>query len=249
MPSLDAYADRLWDYWERNLDPDLFKDRSLRGAIEGKVVVITGASSGIGHAAALKAGRGGRHRRARRPLAGQARGDQGRDRAGGRHRDRSPGRPLGPGGLRSAGRGDAGDARPRGHPGQQRRPLDPALDREPVRPLPRLRAHDAGQLLRRAEADPRLPARHAGAQVRSHHQRLVDRRADEHAALLRLRREQERARRVLALHRVGDRRGRRRDHDHLHAAGAHADDRADDDVRRTSRPSLPRRRPSWSRTR
>ena len=50
VPALEAYADRLWDYWERNLDPDLFKDRSLRGAIEGKVVVITGASSGIGHA-------------------------------------------------------------------------------------------------------------------------------------------------------------------------------------------------------
>ena len=52
MPALEAYADRLWDYWERNLDPDLFKDRSLRGAIEGKVVVITGASSGIGAGAA-----------------------------------------------------------------------------------------------------------------------------------------------------------------------------------------------------
>jgi NAD(P)-dependent dehydrogenase (short-subunit alcohol dehydrogenase family) len=59
VPSLDAYADKLWDYWERNLDPDLFKDHSLRGAIEGKVVVITGASSGIGHAAALKVGEAG----------------------------------------------------------------------------------------------------------------------------------------------------------------------------------------------
>jgi NAD(P)-dependent dehydrogenase (short-subunit alcohol dehydrogenase family) len=59
VPSLDAYADRLWDYWERNLDPDLFKDRSLRGAIEGKVVVITGASSGIGHAVALRVGEAG----------------------------------------------------------------------------------------------------------------------------------------------------------------------------------------------
>ena len=26
----------LWDYWERNLDPDLFRDRSLATAIEGK---------------------------------------------------------------------------------------------------------------------------------------------------------------------------------------------------------------------
>jgi NAD(P)-dependent dehydrogenase (short-subunit alcohol dehydrogenase family) len=59
VPALEAYADKLWDYWERNLDPDLFKDRSLRGAIEGKVVVITGASSGIGHAAAVKVGEAG----------------------------------------------------------------------------------------------------------------------------------------------------------------------------------------------
>ena len=59
VPSLDGYADRLWDYWERNLDPDLFKDRSLRGAIEGKVVVITGASSGIGKELALKVGAAG----------------------------------------------------------------------------------------------------------------------------------------------------------------------------------------------
>jgi short-subunit dehydrogenase len=59
VPALEAYADRLWDYWERNLDPDLFKDRSLRGAIEGKVVLITGASSGIGEALALKVGEAG----------------------------------------------------------------------------------------------------------------------------------------------------------------------------------------------
>jgi NAD(P)-dependent dehydrogenase (short-subunit alcohol dehydrogenase family) len=54
VPPLPSYADRLWDYWERNLDPDLFKDRSLSGAIGGKVVLITGASSGIGKAAAIK---------------------------------------------------------------------------------------------------------------------------------------------------------------------------------------------------
>jgi NAD(P)-dependent dehydrogenase (short-subunit alcohol dehydrogenase family) len=54
VPPLTSYADRLWDYWERNLDPDLFKDRSLSGAIGGKVVLITGASSGIGKAAAIK---------------------------------------------------------------------------------------------------------------------------------------------------------------------------------------------------
>ena len=59
VPALEAYADRLWDYWERNLDPELFKDRSLRGAIAGKVVVITGASSGIGKALAMKVGEAG----------------------------------------------------------------------------------------------------------------------------------------------------------------------------------------------
>ncbi|MFA9399793.1 MAG: SDR family oxidoreductase [Acidobacteriota bacterium] len=56
VPPLDSYSDVLWDYWERNLDPDLFKDRSLSGAISGKVVMITGASSGIGEAAAVKCG-------------------------------------------------------------------------------------------------------------------------------------------------------------------------------------------------
>ncbi len=59
VPPLEAYADKLWDYWERNLDPDLFKDRSLAGAVAGKVVMITGASSGIGKSAALKVGEAG----------------------------------------------------------------------------------------------------------------------------------------------------------------------------------------------
>jgi NAD(P)-dependent dehydrogenase (short-subunit alcohol dehydrogenase family) len=53
-PRLEDYAYRLWDYWERNLDPDLFIDRTLKGQVQGKVVVITGGSSGIGLAAAHK---------------------------------------------------------------------------------------------------------------------------------------------------------------------------------------------------
>ncbi|UDF35276.1 UNVERIFIED_ORG: SDR family oxidoreductase [Shinella sp. XGS7] len=53
-PNLNDYAWRLWDYWERHLDPDLFIDRSLRGATAGKVVLVTGGSSGIGLAAAKK---------------------------------------------------------------------------------------------------------------------------------------------------------------------------------------------------
>ena len=54
VPPLESYAERVWDYWERTLDPDLFKDRSLSAAVRGKVVLITGASSGIGKATAVK---------------------------------------------------------------------------------------------------------------------------------------------------------------------------------------------------
>ncbi|MBN8716502.1 MAG: SDR family oxidoreductase [Xanthomonadales bacterium] len=54
VPRLEDYAWRLWDYWERHLDPDLFIDRSLKGKVKGKVVVITGGSSGIGLATAEK---------------------------------------------------------------------------------------------------------------------------------------------------------------------------------------------------
>ena len=53
-PNLNDYAWRLWDYWERHLDPDLFIDRSLHGTVGGKVVLITGGSSGIGLATAHK---------------------------------------------------------------------------------------------------------------------------------------------------------------------------------------------------
>jgi NAD(P)-dependent dehydrogenase (short-subunit alcohol dehydrogenase family) len=93
VPPLEAYASVLWDYWERHLDPDLFRDRTLMGAargraglvggasqvieqqvpdellrlgrrvqgsvslekaVRGRVVMVTGASSGIGRSAALK---------------------------------------------------------------------------------------------------------------------------------------------------------------------------------------------------
>jgi NAD(P)-dependent dehydrogenase (short-subunit alcohol dehydrogenase family) len=59
VPPLDSYAGRLWDYWERNLDPALFRDRSLTTAIQDKRVVITGASSGIGAETAVRVGEAG----------------------------------------------------------------------------------------------------------------------------------------------------------------------------------------------
>jgi short-subunit dehydrogenase/thioester reductase-like protein len=93
VPPLEAYAAVLWDYWERHLDPDLYRDRTLVGAVRGRrglisgvtqvleqqipdeflvqgrrllgtaalrqavrgrIVMVTGASSGIGRAAAVK---------------------------------------------------------------------------------------------------------------------------------------------------------------------------------------------------
>ncbi len=53
-PRLRDYAWVLWDYWERHLDPDLFIDRTLKGQVGGKVVLVTGGSSGIGLAAARR---------------------------------------------------------------------------------------------------------------------------------------------------------------------------------------------------
>jgi NAD(P)-dependent dehydrogenase (short-subunit alcohol dehydrogenase family) len=58
-PRLDDYAYRLWDYWERNLDPALFIDRTLKGQVKGRVVLVTGGSSGIGLAAAHKLAKAG----------------------------------------------------------------------------------------------------------------------------------------------------------------------------------------------
>lgn len=59
-PELDAYAARLWKYWGENLDPNRFRRHGPRGELDGKVVAITGASSGIGRATAIQvAERGG----------------------------------------------------------------------------------------------------------------------------------------------------------------------------------------------
>jgi NAD(P)-dependent dehydrogenase (short-subunit alcohol dehydrogenase family) len=52
VPRLTDYAWKIWDYWERLLDPDLPTARNIRRVAAGRVVVITGASSGIGRAVA-----------------------------------------------------------------------------------------------------------------------------------------------------------------------------------------------------
>jgi NAD(P)-dependent dehydrogenase (short-subunit alcohol dehydrogenase family) len=61
VPPLEEYASRLWSYWSRNLNADPAHDRRLDRAVAGKRVLITGASSGIGRAAALKLGAAGAH--------------------------------------------------------------------------------------------------------------------------------------------------------------------------------------------
>jgi NAD(P)-dependent dehydrogenase (short-subunit alcohol dehydrogenase family) len=60
VPDLASYAPRLWEYWERHLDPEA-PDRKLEGKVAGKRVLITGASAGIGRAAAEKLAAAGAH--------------------------------------------------------------------------------------------------------------------------------------------------------------------------------------------
>ncbi|MBJ7459277.1 MAG: SDR family oxidoreductase, partial [Thermoleophilaceae bacterium] len=58
-PPLERYAKTLWDYWERNFSDAATENRKLRRSVNGKVVVITGASSGIGEVVAHRVGRAG----------------------------------------------------------------------------------------------------------------------------------------------------------------------------------------------
>jgi NAD(P)-dependent dehydrogenase (short-subunit alcohol dehydrogenase family) len=53
-PAMQSYLPLLWDYWDREMDPGLRQGGSLKEALDGKHVMITGASSGIGRSAAVK---------------------------------------------------------------------------------------------------------------------------------------------------------------------------------------------------
>lgn len=52
VPAFDTYADRLWQYWRDNLDPNRDRPAGSVDPLHGRIVLITGASSGIGLATA-----------------------------------------------------------------------------------------------------------------------------------------------------------------------------------------------------
>lgn len=58
-PDLKDYAGKLWAYWELHLDTDVRVPRRAVRKLTGKIVLITGASSGIGLVTAKKAAAAG----------------------------------------------------------------------------------------------------------------------------------------------------------------------------------------------
>ena len=109
--------------------PTCSRTARCRARCAGKVVLITGASSGIGKATAVKVADAGATvllvaRSVEKLEETKAEIEQGR-----RHRPHPPLRPVRHRGRRADGRGGARLPRPRRHPRQQRRALDPALGR------------------------------------------------------------------------------------------------------------------------
>ncbi len=58
-PDIKDYADKLWQYWELQLDLEVKVPRKAIQKLAGKVVMVTGASSGIGFNVAKKLGAAG----------------------------------------------------------------------------------------------------------------------------------------------------------------------------------------------
>ena len=58
-PPLEDYAEKLWKYWDLHMDFDVKIPKALMSRVKGKVIVVTGASSGIGFITAKKLAKGG----------------------------------------------------------------------------------------------------------------------------------------------------------------------------------------------
>ncbi len=54
IPRLEDYAEILWHYWNLHLNDERLTEETLVGKIKDKVILITGAASGIGRATAMK---------------------------------------------------------------------------------------------------------------------------------------------------------------------------------------------------